>query len=814
MFLYFQLHQRIFFNINSVCFSKVSFIFAIMLRLLNTFQLFILAGLISCPNYASFGQESCTVTFSGQVLSEGKHMPVAFASVYFPQMETGVQTDQEGYFTIKVPCNKSFNLEVSQVDFQKELLTIVTSREKLQKDIYLEEKDQLLSSVTVHAHKKEQVLQSNVESTLSIKALQKLKGKSLSEAVSTLPGVYNIKTGPGINKPMIHGLYGSRIQVVNNEVAQMGQQWGVDHAPEIDPFVASRITVVKGAAAIKYGPRAIGGVLLLEPEPLLPDSSIHGSLDLIGFTNGRGGIGSGMVSGSILTENESFNWRVQASGKKSGDQQTADYNLTNTGSNELNFSLAGNYINDKFQADLFYSRFQTEIGILRGAHVGNVDDFFEALYRRPPFYTEPFSYEINNPRQEVVHHLFKAKLHKDWEGKGAIDFIYGFQQNNRKEFDIRRSSDDQRASVDLQLNSHVAKLSFQHDPIWRNLSGNIGLDYEYQNNQNVPGTGTRPLIPNYSSLQGGIFITETWAEESWSAEAGIRYDRMNLDVLKFNEQEELINPTHQYNMISALVGGAYSFNRSLVYKGNVSLSERAPNVNELYSQGLHHSVAAIEEGDANLQSEFSAKIINSLQLRWSEKLKLNVDGHFSRIDNYIYLQPTVPRLTIRGAFPVYQYRQTLATIYGFDAIGSYELFHHFSINSKASVIRGYDQSNDLPLIFMPADRWENTLTWRLTNTLSFNEIEFNLSGLQVFEQSRAPITEVEAYEQAPVPVPEGYFVTNFSIDTERQLKNAQLNIGLSIYNVMNTNYTDYLNRLRFYAGETGRNIELRINYIF
>ncbi|GAA5033298.1 membrane protein [Marivirga lumbricoides] len=787
-----------------------------MLRLLSGIQLFFLTVLLISPGSLLFAQGNCRTTFSGQVLSEGDHLPVAFATLYFPSIETGVQTDEKGNFTIDIPCNQSFNLEVSQVDFEKRLVEIVTSSETLKKEIYLQEKDQLMSSVTVHAHKREQVLQSNVESTLTVRELKKLKGKSLSEAVSTLPGVYNIKTGPGINKPMIHGLYGSRIQVINNEVAQMGQQWGVDHAPEIDPFVASRITIVKGAAAIKYGPRAIGGVLLLEPEPLVPDSAMHGSIDLIGFTNGRGAIGSGMVSGSVFTKKsgESFNLRAQASGKKSGDLRTADYNLTNTGSNELNFSLAGNYINDNFQADLFYSRFQTEIGILRGAHVGNVDDFFEALYRRPPFYTKDFSYDINNPRQEVVHNLLKAKLHKDWEGKGALDFIYGFQQNNRKEFDIRRSSDDNRASVDLQLQSHVAKLSYQHEPIWGNLSGSVGVDYEYQNNQNLPGTGTRPLIPNYSSFQAGVFLTELWEQKLWSAEAGIRYDRMNLDVLKFNDQDQLINPTHQYNMFSALVGGAYNFSRMLVYKGNISVSERAPNVNELYSQGLHHSVAAIEEGDANLQSEFSAKIINSLQLRWSEKLKLNVDGHFSRIDNYIYLQPTAPRLTIRGAFPVYEYQQTLATIYGFDAIGSYELFHHFSINTKASVIRGYDQTNDLPLIFMPADRWENTLTWRLTNTFSFKEIEFNLSGLKVFEQTRAPITEVEAYEQAPVPVPEGYFITNFSVDTERQLKNAQLNIGLSIYNLMNTSYTDYLNRLRFYAGETGRNIELRINYIF
>ncbi len=767
-------------------------------------------------SYIVQGQENCTVEFSGQVLTEGKHLPVAFSTIYLPDLETGTQTDESGYFSMKIPCNGTFSVEISQVDYEKKEVSVKISEQNISQEVYVKPKNIQLSAVTVHSHKREEVLQSNIESVLNVRDLRKLKGKSLSESVSTLPGVYNIKTGPGINKPMIHGLYGSRIQVVNNEVAQMGQQWGVDHAPEIDPFVASRITVVKGASAVKYGPRAIGGALLLDPEPLQPDSSLHGSIDLVGFTNGRGLIGSAMFSGSVLTNDvdESFNWRVQSSAKKSGDQQAANYNLTNTGSEELNFSTAANYINHNLQADVFYSRFQSEIGILRGAHIGNVDNFFEALNRRPPYFTEPFSYNIDNPKQQVVHQLFKAKLHYDWQKRGALDLIYAFQQNSRQEFDIRRGNRGDKASVDLKLNSHIIKAHFLHDPVWSSLRGSIGIDYEYQNNQNVPGTGTRPLIPNYQSFQAGAFVSESWIEDKWNLEAGLRLDRFFLDVLRFDENDNLENPTHQYTMFSAIIGGGYQITPSFNYKGNISVSERAPNINELYSQGLHHSVAAIEEGDAGLRAENSAKFLNSLHFKSSDRLKVNVDAYVSRINNYIYLEPGEPRLTIRGAFPVYQYKQTQATIYGFDAIGSYELFHHFSINSKASVIRGYDETNDLPLIFMPADRWENTLTWRLSNKLNFKEIELNLSGLQVFEQTRAPVTETEAYEQAIVPVPDAYFVTNFSIDTEKQLKNAQLNIGLSIYNVLNTDYTDYLNRLRFYAGETGRNIEVRINYIF
>lgn len=762
-----------------------------------------------------WAQENCSVTFSGQVLSEGEHQPVAFASIFLPEIGDGIQTDDNGFFSMSIPCHEKYEVIISQVEFQSYSTFISIGISDFEKDFYLKPKANILSAVSVHSHKREEVLLSNVESVLSMRELRKLKGKSLSESVSTLPGVYNIKTGPGINKPMIHGLYGSRIQVVNNEVAQMGQQWGVDHAPEIDPFVASRITIVKGASSVKYGPRAIGGALLLEPEPLTPDSALHGSLDLVGFTNGRGGIGSAMLSGSfLLNKEESINWRIQSSAKKSGDQHSANYNLTNTGSEELNFSAAANYIKDDLQADVFYSRFSTEIGILRGAHIGNVDNFFEALDRRPPFFTEDFSYEINNPRQNVVHQLLKAKIHLDRSDYGDFDFIYAYQQNARQEFDIRRGGRSDRPSVDLQLDSHVAKLLFHHEPIWNNLSGEIGLDYEYQNNKNVPGTGTTPLIPNYSSFQTGAFLNEAWIAENWNLEAGLRFDAIAIDVLKFDENDELINPKHNYNMFSGIVGGGFDISNNLKYKSNISWSQRAPSINELYSQGLHHSVAAIEEGDDQLLPETSVKWLHSFQFSSNEKFKLNVDAYASRIQNYIYLQPEEPRLTIRGAFPVYKYQQTLADIFGTDIIASYEFFHHFTINTKASIIRGNDVSNELPLIFMPADRWENTLNWRLSNKLGFKEIDFSLSGLKVFEQHRAPVTETEAYEQATVPVPEGYFITNFSLDTTRKLENAQLNIGFSIYNIMNTDYTDYLNRLRFYAAETGRNFELRINYIF
>ena len=72
----------------------------------------------------------------------------------------------------------------------------------------------------------------------------------------------------GMGKPIIRGQDERRNLILFDRVRHAGQKWGVDHAPEIDPFAAGSITVIKGAGGIRWGPDAIGGVVLVDPLPL------------------------------------------------------------------------------------------------------------------------------------------------------------------------------------------------------------------------------------------------------------------------------------------------------------------------------------------------------------------------------------------------------------------------------------------------------------------------------------------------------------------------------------------------------------------
>jgi len=136
---------------------------------------------------------------------------------------------------------------------------------------------QELKSITITGGviKRDQITTA-IKTILSGAELEATRGLSLGESLKSIAGVNSLQTGPSISKPVIHGVYSNRVLIMNNGVRQEGQNWGNDHAPEIDPFIATKVTVIKGAASIRYGSDAIGGAILLDPKDLPAQPGIGG----------------------------------------------------------------------------------------------------------------------------------------------------------------------------------------------------------------------------------------------------------------------------------------------------------------------------------------------------------------------------------------------------------------------------------------------------------------------------------------------------------------------------------------------------------
>jgi iron complex outermembrane receptor protein len=754
---------------------------------------------------AAKAQQNCNLTIKGRIIDDDTNLPVSGVSIILHPNNQTVISDGHGYFTIPNLCKGDYTLTVSSLGFEtKEKAISLSSNQNL--SLKISHTDFVLHDVHVIGHQQRLKTTASV-STITREELAQSKGESLAEILKTTPGVTMLQTGATISKPVIHGMHSNRVLLVNNGIKQEDQQWGSEHAPEIDPFVASTIHIIKGAESVRYGAEAIGGVIRVEPAPLPIDGGISGEIDLVGATNGRSTIGSARLEG-IVNEVPGLAWRAQGTYKRSGNFKTADYYLNNTGLKEINYSAALTYRNKFAVIDAYYSHFNTDIGIFSGSHIGSLEDLKMRIENGRPFEDGEFGYTIQAPKQKVAHDLVKVKAHKDLDNGAQLDLQYGFQRNARKEYDIRRGERSDIPALDLLLNAHSLDFSFAKTNS-KGFNTTIGVNANAIVNNNIPGTYSTPLIPNYDSFGLGIFAIERLIKENYELEAGIRYDYKSLDAAGYNKDKELYGGKHAYNNVSGSLGALWRLSRSVDLRSNIGLAWRPPTVNELYSNSLHHGAASIEIGDANLNSEQGYKWINTFSIqKESFQIELNAYGHF--LKNYIYLNPTGTfDESLRGTFPVFEYKQTDALFYGLDLAAAYAINENFQYQLKGSLVRARDEKNEKYLPFIPSDRINNAL--RITPNFGHSALGktyFQVQYETVFKQTR--------YNEASdftVP-PNTYSLLSLNAGTSFKINNQELGISLSGENILNKLYKEYMNRFRYYAHDRGRNLTLRLSYKF
>jgi len=654
--------------------------------------------------------------------------------------------------------------------------------------------------------KRQEIKNTQTVDKLDAKELQKTSGQTLGEVLKSIPGITSLNTGGTISKPMIHGMQGYRLLILNNGIRQEGQQWGNEHAPEIDPFMAKSISVIKGANSIRYGSDAIAGVVLVEPNQLPDTAAITGEINSAGFSNGKGGAGSLLLEG-YLDKIKNFSWRVQGSTKKSGDLKTPLYYLRNTGVEEYNFSYALGYHKKAWGVEMYYSQFNTKIGIYKGSHISNLTDLQNAYTRSKPLDSlAPFSYNIERPFQEATHELAKGLAHYHFSTKWRAKIQYAWQFNRRREYDLHMPKSEAKrvlleniAQVDYRITSQTVEGIVEHDNI-RSFRGMYGANYMHQENTYAG----RFFIPFYKNNTWGVFITERYVREHFEVEAGARYDEKYLQSF-FYKGNDYVTPSLEFKN--------FTYNGGLIWKPDTTLNLffntgsawRAPAPNELYSDGIHHGVSAIERGDERLTTEkvLNATLTGILKLKIIEAELTAYHNHF---ENYIYINPSgLNELTIRGAFPVFNYMQAKARISGLDCKINLNAGNHIGFTVKGMMVRGWNYDINDHLILMPADRMDAQIKYKFELKKVFKNNFIGVNNILVNKQSRVPAGGDFA------PPPSAYYLLGFDLGTTLQLGKQPINLLFSATNLLNTQYREYLDRFRYFADASGVSYNVRIN---
>ncbi|MBL4669723.1 MAG: TonB-dependent receptor [Flavobacteriales bacterium] len=776
--------------------------------MLNSKLLFALVLLLS--TYNCFTQTTvCNYTLSGKVIDEHDKTPLMFATVYIKELERGSVSDDKGNYKIENLCKGTYTLIVSHLGCHP-ITETITLTKSVEHHFYPEHHTEELKEFTLQEKGYEEEI-SVAKKELSVKELNQSRGESLGESLKTITGVTSLNTGNSISKPVIHGLHSDRVLILNNGIRQEGQQWGNEHAPEIDPYIADKLSVIKGADGIRYGANAIAGVVLVEPRALRDSSGMNGELNLAGASNGRLGVSSATLDGNI-GKLKGLSWRLQGTLKRSGNVTTPNYYLKNTGLKEYNFSWALGFNKEKYGIEFFYSQFNTDIGIFSAAHIGNLTDFKRAIDADEPLESANFTYEINRPFQHIEHELFKVKAYWLTGDIGKLNFIYARQYNLREEYDKHLPRNDSLAALNLpelqfEITTHLGELSWKQN---RKGAFNTQIGVATINQANT--FEGREFIPAFIKYGTGIFLIEKWRSDDFKLEleTGLRYDYIYQQVYKWNSKEREYNSyDYTYNNISGSVGAIYKPNDKLTTRVNFGMAWRPPNVSELFSDGLHHGAAAVEYGDTNLIAEKAYNTILAVDYV-NKGFLLQVEGYYNHISNFIYLKPTIPAtLTIRGAFPTFNYTQVDAALTGVDLKMSYQFVNHLTWTGKTSFLNAYNLTANEWLVGMPANRFENILEYKLPKLKKLRDVYLEAGIQSVLKQDHIPANSDYS------PPPNAYNLLSAGLGFGIPLaKKQELIVDFKIKNLLNTAYRDYLNRFRYYADEMGRNYTLKLKLIF
>ncbi|MFQ3598244.1 MAG: TonB-dependent receptor [Chloroherpetonaceae bacterium] len=809
-----------------------------MRRYIYFVLVFLLEFIAPLNAQSSFAVKPDEYRLYGKVVDAKTQELLFGASVVALPLKRGTTTKSDGTYSLLLPKG-NYDLQVRFVGYRtRQIRLVLTSDTEL--NLALEPDAIQTEEITVSTDREKEAL---MESTQSLDVMTKEdldahRGQTFGESLKNLAGVSVLQTGVSIAKPVVRGLHGQRLIIMNAGIKQEGQQWGEEHAPEIDPFSASEIQLLRGAASVEYGADAIGGVIRSEPKPLFLTEGLHGETSVNLFANNRQGAISGFLEQSF---SNGFGVRLQGSWRKAGDSFSPQYIIANTGFSELSGSIMLGLKRDWGVTTLYYSRFTAELGIFRGAHVGNFSDLVRAIELGNPVQAlqeAPFSYQIGLPRQEIAHDLISSRTIFAPFSFGTLSLDAGFQLNQRKEFDAQRAAVRLGIpSLNLLLSTASLDIKLRHMPIG-NFIGTVGISTTAQFNS--IGRSLAYLIPPFQSFNIGAFVREEYVLDDVSFNVGLRYDVRLLwaSPRVFDRsvmRQVTLNEQRLFQAVTASFGAVYQLSRTWSIAGNIGTAWRPPSINELYSDGVHHGTGQYEVGDRNIGVEQSYSLDATLRHQ-SARLELETSLFYNHISGFIFLEPTGLIQSLRGFFPAYRYAQSDTRLTGIDATARYALFDFLRLDATLSIVRGQNLDRNEPTINMPQDRLRLLAHIHLFETQSIKDAYVEFGATAARQQTRVPFITRDTLQQPNSLIaglfpelseqdairrydqvlrlltlaPPGYVIWELNAGATVQLGSMPLKIVVSAQNLFNARYRDYLSRFRLYADDVGRNVIVRL----
>jgi iron complex outermembrane receptor protein len=629
-------------------------------------------------------------------------------------------------------------------------------------------------------------------------------GSTLGATLANELGVSATGYGAGSSRPVIRGLEGSRVQILQNglsvgDVSNISQ----DHAVGNNMQNTHQVEILRGAAALRYGSGSSGGLVnvvndrILTNLPDRPTGAINTSYETV--NNGRAGaVELDSAFGSLALHvdtaiNNANNYQIPGYANQNGPNQEWSINpgapqsvsysgkLPNSWSNQNNLGAGISYIGSSGYTGVSVERLNNNYGI-----------------------PTPDGGFIN---QSQNRYDFQHQTRDPFEGFSSLKFSAANSNYNHTEF----ANTGEAASVWKNI-AKEARLELAHNPMlgWKGIFGAQVTAASL--NATEVGTGSYAIVPPTKTNSNALF----WIEEGkWGplqGNLGLRYNSVfqNPNIGTTLEQQTMDNggstplitlQNRQFNLMSYSAGGLWNFMQGHGVGIAYTVSQRAPTAQELYSYGAHESTATFDIGNPNLNKETSHNLEVNIQ-KTSGLLRGKASAYANRFNNYIYGYYTGLYVPSSGNFSVVTSQQAAATIKGVEA----ELSYNWNQSGLAGRIFGdasqgsFDTGGNLPL--QPAPRLGAEIAHQKNGWLA------NASYIYSYQQNR-----LASWEVGPAP---SYNLVNAGLSYTERVRDVNWTIFLNMKNLLNQQirYATTPMAVRLFAPQPGRSFMMGLRGTF
>lgn len=436
----------------------------------------------------------------------------------------------------------------------------------------------------------------------------KLEG-SLGETLSHELGVSTSSFGAGSSRPIIRGLGGPRVRIMENgmgvsDISTISE----DHAVGTESATARQIEILRGPAALLYGSGAIGGLVnvvneriptRLEEHPTGEVEARYGTADkskALSFSvDGSAGQIGLHVDGSIR---DARDYKIPGFAVL-GDPTSASGRLPNSYSRQNSLGFGASHIGT-------------------WGHIGASVSSFNSRYGIPT--EEGAQIDLEQMRYDI-----DALVKEPLAGFDSFRVKFGYTDYKHTEFDLEGV-----AETDFSNEAFDSRWELTHKPIagWR---GTFGLQTENSDYSALSAEGGPNTVPATKSRSFAGFLVEEKEFGPVRVNAGLRVER--------TKREPVTGQDRSFNLSSYSIGGLWTFAPGFEFGPTFSIAQRAPSTEELYSSGPHHATETFDRGNALLDKETSRNLELTLQkttglVRWKANIFQN------RVKNFVYGQIT------------------------------------------------------------------------------------------------------------------------------------------------------------------------------